>query len=50
MLAAAQQHGGFNPYPAKYGTVSVNLGERTANVPWEGEVSVPFNANPKHWM
>ena len=38
MLAAAQQHTGFNPYPAKYGTVSVDLGDRTANVPW-GEKS-----------
>ena len=38
MLAAAQQHGGFNPYTAEFGTISVDLGERTANVPWEGEV------------
>ncbi len=43
MLAAAQQHGGSNPYPAKYGTVSVNLGDHTANVPWEGEVICGHN-------
>jgi hypothetical protein len=46
MLAAARQHGGFNPYPAQFATVSVYLGELTANVPWEGEVIC--GANP--WL
>ncbi len=43
MLAAARQHNAHNPYPAKFGTVSVNVRGERLQVPWEGEVICGHN-------
>lgn len=43
MLRAAQQHDSFNPYPAKFATVSVEVSGQTARVRWEGEVLCGHN-------
>ena len=37
MLEAARD-GGFNPYRATFNTVSVRMGGRDLQVPWEGDV------------
>ncbi len=43
MLGAAQQYSSFNPYPAEFATVSVNVDGGTAQVPWEGEIVCGHN-------
>jgi len=42
MLSVARQ-GGFNPYPAKFGTVSVKTGQGSALVHWQGEIICGHN-------
>ncbi len=43
MLRAAQQHGSFNPYTAKLGSVSMKVGGEIKHVPWGGEVVCGHN-------